>query len=80
MDIKLLTTGEAAKILSIHKKTVRRWCANGTLRHTFAGTHRRIYVDSIAEMLGCPSSEVVAAARVLRHESIQRRLRARGLI
>src|SRR5581483_622491 len=39
---ELLTVDEAAALLKVHPKTIRRWCATGRLRSTMAGREYRI--------------------------------------
>ena len=52
-DQALLTVGEAAHILSVHKNTVRIWCKKGFLPHYRVGPRRdhRFRFDDIEGMM-----------------------------
>ena len=51
-DLKSLTTGEAARHLSVSPNTVKRWIAAGALTaYTTPGGHWRIPFDAFARFL-----------------------------
>jgi chromosome partitioning protein len=59
---ELLTTDEAADLLRVHPKTIRRWCAAGRLPSTMAGREYRIRrADLLA--LGAPAPDPLPSPR-----------------
>src|SRR5579859_242364 len=66
---ELLTVDEAAALLKVHPKTIRRWCATARLPSTMAGREYRIrrsdlYHQPAPERAG-PVAAVTALARVI---------------
>ena len=51
IDMKLVTPGEAARLLNIHENTLRRWCDSGVIpafRVSARGDRRLLQSDVIA--------------------------------
>jgi chromosome partitioning protein len=66
---ELLTVEEAANLLKVHPKTMRRWCATGRLPSTMAGREYRIrrsdlVPPAVADKIG-ESSAPVRTARII---------------
>ena len=66
MSTSSLTTGEAARHLSVSPNTIKRWIAAGALRaYTTPGGHWRIPFESFASFLserGLPPLELLQPA------------------
>jgi chromosome partitioning protein len=67
---ELLTVDEAASLLKVHPKTIRRWCATARLPATMAGREYRIRRTDLlatrpADKAASESAEPVATARVM---------------
>jgi excisionase family DNA binding protein len=42
-----MTMTEAAKALDVSEQTVRRWCKEGTLEHSWDGYIRRVPISAV---------------------------------
>jgi chromosome partitioning protein len=66
-DDELLTVDEAARLLKVHPKTIRRWCAASRLPTTMAGREYRIRrADLLSHRALSPAPETAATtARII---------------
>jgi excisionase family DNA binding protein len=64
---KLMSTGEAARLLGVQPDTVLKWIKKGTIRAmTTAGGHHRLDATEIEKMLPRPASSHTSAEQPLR--------------
>ncbi len=72
---RLLTTGAAARVLGVHRRTVERWCELGELPHVVIATRYRIPARALSAWLD--GIEKRALSDAPRRSAVARR-RARG--
>jgi len=58
MNDRLLTTKEAAEMLSVSQPTIRRWCNDGKIKAVRVFTRWRVPESAINEILGTTEIKV----------------------
>lgn len=59
-DDRLLTTGDAARLIHVERDTIVRWCNTGKLASfTTPGGHRRIWLSDMRKTLDAANDRTV---------------------